>query len=278
MWARLQNLLVKQSGGGMGATAWYHYRKDWLTHGRFQPEMLHLFRNRKLHWGRGHKISQAVKLLVAFKPEAHNLAGFSVLLMFIVVNGVVYLVGQETRLDYGYMSTGLMTPDFNLDEWFPEAIPSFPRITTTFAGFIRKSSTLNCQEWKRKPESVSACVTLADMMQRRDETSSRGLSTLSNETLVHGLELILILHAPKNRWKSTLVIFAWFGLAAPLCGAKEPNFSPVLCLIMCVGGPCCSVMVDYWIRTQNKFLCCRSNVWDLLATKCNTTVAAVDAL
>lgn len=57
----------------------YHYRKDWLTHGRFQREMLHLFRNRQLRGGIGHKRSQAVKLLVAFKAQAHSLARFSIL-------------------------------------------------------------------------------------------------------------------------------------------------------------------------------------------------------
>lgn len=224
---------------------------------------------------RRHKISQAVKLLVAFRAEAHDRAGFSVLPVDTCVHRCERgCLGQKTRPDYGSLLTGSMTPDFNLDEWFSETIVSQNHHN------IRRFHQKEFQFWtvRSEKESVKAPQRAWRSLTWCNEGTRLPAGDRAPSAMKHWFTdsrskpLFLILLAPKNRWKCTLGVFAWFGLAAPLCGAEEPNFSPVLCLIMCAGGSCCSVMADCWMRTRNKFLCCRSNVWDLLASKLNTTL------
>lgn len=96
----------------------------------------------------------------------------------------------------------------------------------------------------------------------------------------------LMLTASENSWKSTLLVFPWFGLTARLCSAevscscrsipgcfpeKEPSVSPDFRLTVRVG--CHVVIFDCWMR--KRFLCYRFNAWDLLASRLDTTLSVV---
>lgn len=96
--------------------------------------------------------------------------------------------------------------------------------------------------------------------------------------------VFFFISASESHWKSTLLVFPCFGLTAHLYSAevsfscksiprrfpeKEPNFSPVLRLIVCFGCCCHMVIFDCWMREKFSF---RSNVWGLLAWRFNTNV------